>query len=333
MAVSASSLAGPDFFVVGAVKAGTSSLDSYLAAHPQIFMRKREAHQFGSDLVFGPAWQARTREEYLAGFAEASDSQRSGECSPGYLFSAQAAQEISAYRPDAQIIVMLRNPVEVLHALHASLLYVGDEDLADFEQALAAEPDRREGRRIPATNELAFALRYRDMVRFSSQLERYVETFGWERVHVIVFDDFREDTVAAYRATLMFLGVDPGFEPEFGVANANHRARIRAIGTLHSKAYLRPAGSWRLMRRAAHVAIPSQRARARIFRRIVRANTVYEPRPPLAGPLRARLEAELADEVRDLGELIGRDLSHWVGHERTEATSGHVPVPPIGAGR
>ncbi len=78
------------------------------------------------------------------------------------------------------------------------------------------------------------------MVRFGSQLGRYVEAFGWDRLQVIVFDDFRDDTAAVYRATLEFLGVDPDFEPEFEVANANHRARIAALGTLHSKATYRP---------------------------------------------------------------------------------------------
>ena len=275
-------------------------------------MCKKEPHQFGSDLLFGPAWRPRKWDRYLTAFAGAGDAPRVGESSAGYLYSARAAEEIKAFRPDAQIIVMLRNPIEVVHALHASLLYVGDEDIEDIEEALAAEPDRRQGRRIPSTNELAFALCYRAMVRFSSQLARYVEAFGWDRLHVIVFDDFRDDTAAAYRATLEFLDVEPDFEPDFEIANANHRARIPALATLHSKAYLPPTGSWALIRRAAHIALPSQRARARIHRQIVRANTVYEPRPPLPAALRARLEAEFADEVRELGELIDRDLSHWV---------------------
>ena len=79
------------------------------------------------------------------------------------------------------------------------------------------------------------------------------------------------------------------------------------------------------MRRAAHVVIPSQRARARIHRQIVRANTVYEPRPALPGTLRERLEAELADEVHELGELLDRDLTHWVRGGDRESTRSYAP--------
>ena len=178
-------------------------------------------------------------------FAKAGDARRLGDSSPGYLYSTRAAKEIKAYRPDAQIIVMLRNPVEALHALHATLLYVGDEDLEDIEQALAAEPERREGRRIPSTNEPAFALRYRDMVRYRAQLERYVEVFGWDQVHVIVYDDFRDDTAATYRATLEFLRIDPGFEPEFEIVNANPGHAYAPSATRTRSHTCRPPGPGR----------------------------------------------------------------------------------------
>jgi hypothetical protein len=303
---------GPDFFIVGAAKAGTTSLDRYLSAHPEIFMCKKEPHQFGSDLDFGPAWRGGSWDEYLFGFAGAGDARRLGETSPGYLVSTRAAEEIKAYRPDARIIVMLRNPVDAIAALHASLLYVGDEDIEDFGQALAAEPERRLGRSIPATNELAFALRYREMVRYRAQLERYLDVFGHERLHVVIYDDFCRDTLDSYRRTLEFLEVDPGFEPTFEVANANHKGRIRALGIAYSKAYLPSPPGWRTAWRAARLAIPSHRARVRLYERIMRWNTVYESRSELQPALRRQLEAELTDEVAALGTLVGRDLSHWV---------------------
>jgi hypothetical protein len=315
---------GPDFFIVGAAKGGTTAMHAYLSEHPEVFMCKRQMHMFGSDLRFGPAKRLPTWDEYLAAFARAGDAKRLGDSSAGYLYSTRAAREIKEYRPDARIIVMLRNPVEVVPALHASHIYVGDDDLVDIEEALAAEDDRREGRRIPVTNELAWALCYRDVVRFRDQLERYLETFGPDQVHVIVYDDFREDTALAFRRTLQFLDVDPDFEPKFEIVNAHHRARIRALGTVSSKPSAASSGPWMMMRRVARLMVPSRDARLWLYRRIMRANTVYERRQPLPTKLRQQLEVELADDVRGLGALLGRDLSHWV--DGRGMTSAEAPV-------
>jgi hypothetical protein len=212
---------------------------------------------------------------------------------------------------------MLRDPVEAIRSLHTFLLYSGDEDIADVGEALAAEPERMAGRRIPPANEAPWALFYRDLFRYRAQLERYLEAFGTDRVHVIVFDDFRGHTDEAYRATLQFLGVDPDFVPELGVRNANKRARSRALGALMSSPDLKPR-----LRRVTRAAIPSHAARLWLYRRIVRANTVREPPPPLPPVLKRRLEAEFADEVSALAALLGRDLSHWLdGIKQADATA------------
>ena len=123
---------------------------------------------------------------------------------------------------------------------------------------------------------------------------------------MIVFDDFRDDTAATYRATLRFLGVDPDFEPEYDDGEREPPgSRIRAIGTLHSKSYLPPTGIVGLMRRAARVAIPSQQRESADSHRQHRASE-YRLRAPAAycePSSGSALKLELADEVRELGEL------------------------------
>lgn len=320
---------GPDFFVVGAAKAGTTSLDRYLAAHPEIFMCPKELHQFGSDLTYGSMWRALSRDEYLQTFAGAGKAKRLGDTSPGYLYSTRAAAEIRSYRPDAQIIIMLRNPIEALQAFHANLLYVGHEDIEDLEEALAAEPDRRAGRRIPSKNDaFIWALFYRDVVRYPAQVRRYLETFERDRVHVIIYDDFKADTAREYRRTLEFLGVDPAFQPAFTVANPARRARVRSLSAWYARRDLAPPWPWRLGRRVAHLALPSAKARGEFLRRLMRANTVQAPRPALRPELRERLRADLAEEVAELGELLARDLSHWVEPARGGSSSDGAQVEP-----
>jgi len=292
----------PDFFIVGAFKAGTTSLYEYLRQHPQVFMPfHKEPMYFGADL--DARYRRMSADEYLRLFADARPGQRVGEASPWYLYSASAAREIEAFSPGAQAIVMLRNPVDVMYAQHSQLLFNQRENLADFGEALAAEADRRAGRRIPPGALRREALFYRHSVRFAEQLQRYFEVFGRERVHVIVHDDLVADAAGVVRDTFAFLGVDPEVAVDLEIRNPNRRARSGVLQRL----IFRPPGPLRrvvpLLRRFPLV--------HRLRDTLVSANSVPVARRPMDPELRRRLTAELEPEVAALGELIGRDLAAW----------------------
>ncbi len=183
---------------------------------------------------------------------------RIGEASVSYLRSSVAAREIAEFAPGAQAIAMLRDPVEVMHALHTELVFLGSEDLADFGTAMEAEADRREGRRIPPAANNPRAVLYREAVDFGEQLQRYFDALGRERVHVIIFDDFKADTAAAVRDTFRFLDVDDAFQPTLEIVNPAKVARLRVVQRLLSS----PPG-W--LRRGVRGVLPRP-TRKRIYR-------------------------------------------------------------------
>lgn len=292
----------PDFFVVGAFKSGSTALYEQLRRHPQIFMPfHKEPLYFGDDLTrrYGRMSEA----DYQALFREARPGQRVGEASAWYLYSTSAAREIAAYAPGARIIAMVRNPVDVMHAQHSQLIYNVEEDIADFGEALAAEPARRRGDRMPPGPLRPETLYYRHSVRFAEQLERYLDAFGAERVHVIVYDDFRDDTAATYRKVLEFLGVDPEFRPSFRVRNPNKQVRFPFLQRL---VYQPPGPLLRLVPRLRRFPVVH-----RLREAVLRANSAASRRDAMDPDLRRRLTAEMAPEVERLGRLIGRDLSAW----------------------
>jgi hypothetical protein len=295
--------ARPDFFIVGAPKTGTTSLHHYLRQHPQVFMPAvKELNFFGSDRQLRNTPRL-TLEEYLSVFAPARPEVRIGEASVSYLRSGVAAREIAEFAPGAQAIAMLRDPVEVMHALHTELVFLGSEDLTDFGVALEAEADRREGRRIPPAANNPRAVLYREAVGFGEQLQRYFEALGRERVHVVIFDDFKADTAAAVRDTFQFLGVDDAFQPTLEVVNPAKVARLRVVQRLLSS----PPG-W--LRRAVRGVIPRP-TRKRLYRGVSRLNARARAREPMAPELRARLVAELTPEIERLEAMLDRDLSAW----------------------
>jgi len=304
----------PDFFIVGAPKCGTTALNQYLAAHPDIYVAKKEMHFFGADLHFSSRFYRRDRDAYLAEFDAWGGQSRAGEASVWYLFSRQAAAEIKTFNPNARIIIMLREPVAMLYSLYCAFCADGNENLPTFKEALAAENDRRAGRHISRQAYLAQALVYRATACFTEQVRRYFDTFGRERVLVIIYDDFSADTPGVYRQTLDFLGVACGyaditFERINENVNGNESVRSRAMRTILNDPLVR--GTAIALR--AWLPRPIFKAVQKSGLRLEAFNSIKSPekRPPLALDLQLSLRREFAPEVERLSALLGRDLTHW----------------------
>jgi hypothetical protein len=298
----------PNFFIVGAPRCGTTAMYVYLRAHPDVFMPYyKEPVFFGADLNK----RSRTFDEqaYLELFANSRGERRLGEATVWYLYSQTAATEIKAFAPDARIIIMLRNPVEMIHSLHSLMLLTGNEDIADFEEALAAEPDRSRGLRIPKGARRVEGLQYRACGRYATHVRRYLDTFGTDAVKVVLYDDLRADPRRVYRGVLEFLGVDAAFEPDFSIVNRNSAVRFRPLQRLTaSPAFIRATS--RLPGPILH----------KLRKGIKRLNMRPESRPPISDALRARLAREFAPDVDELGRIIGRDLASWTATGDVPAT-------------
>jgi len=298
----------PDFFIVGAPKSGTTALDQYLGEHPDIFMARKEMHHFGKDLVFAPKFYRRDLEAYLAEFAGCGARQRAGESSVWYLFSQQAAREIKDFNPEARIIIMLRQPVDMMYSLYYNFLWDGNEQLGSFEEALAAEEQRKAGKCLSRETYLAQGLRYREAVRYTDQVRRYFDAFGRERVRVILFDEFTADPGSACRQTLQFLGVDPAaIKSDFGVVNSAKTVKSKALRRLLGEPSLRVAAL-----KMRSVLPPAFALLQRLESRLRELNNRDEKAPPMAPELREKLRREFEPEIERLGQLLGRDLSGWL---------------------
>jgi Sulfotransferase domain len=298
----------PDVFIVGAPKCGTTAMGHYLGEHPDIFMARKEMHAFGADLRFGPQFYRRDVEAYLEEFATRNGEGHAGEASVWYLFSRQAAAEIHAFNPDSRIIIMLREPAEMLYSLYYQFRFDGNEPLATFEEALAAEPDRRAGQRLGRQTYLAQGLLYREVARYTEQVQRYCDVFGRDQVHVVLYDDLAANAQATYHAVLQFLGVDLArAATQFPVVNGNKSVKHSALRGVFNDPLVRSTAVV-LGRRLPR---PVFSALHNIERRIWKINSRPQKRPPLSPELRAQLKRAFAPEVDRLSELLGRDLSHW----------------------
>jgi hypothetical protein len=274
-----------------------------LAQHPEVFVpEKKEIHYFGTDL-YSPSY-LRDRDSYLSLFYPVRDEKRIGEASVWYLYSQRSAEEIKEFNPAANIIIMLRNPVDMIYSLHSHLLFIGTEEIEDFAEALDAEADRKIGLRLPKNPFPIPALFYRETAKYSAQVERYIKTFGREKVLVITYDDFKNDTAGNYRDTFSFLGVDSQFMPEIKIVNPNKKVRSKWVRELLDNPG--PTAFRRVGR-----PLMSRHLRHRLFKLARRWNTNFVQRPPLREELRRQLQAEFAPDMTRLSDILRRDLTHW----------------------
>jgi Sulfotransferase domain len=296
----------PNFFIVGAPKCGTTALYEYLRTHPGIFMPEvKEPHYFATDLGTYPA--IKTSDEYARIFAGSTERhQRVGEASVYYLRSAVAIPNIREFNPDARILGMFRNPVDMVHSLHSQLLYVSEENQPDFQTAWSLQERRARGLDLPPRSGGAFLLQYREVGGFGTQTQRLLSNFPREQVKLILFDDFAESPQRVYDEVMDFLGLSHDDRRSFPRINDNKRARSVWLRDFARK----PPPALRTAVRRLKQAVGGEGISA-VKRRIVAMNTVTERREPLAPAFRAELVAEFRDEVALLSRLLNRDLSHW----------------------
>jgi len=310
----------PDFFLVGHQKSGTTAMHLMLDQHPGVFMPAvKEPRYFAADLrsrlqggEAGPG-RPQTLEGYMALFAAARPDQLVGDASATYLRSKLAAQGIARAQPRARIVAVLREPAGYVRSLHLQLLASNVESERDLRRALALEPERREGRSVPAHTHHPEALLYSEHVRYVEQLRRFHDAFGRERVLVLVYEDFRRDNRAVFGQVLDFLGLDrDGVEIEPVRTKPVREARSVLAHRLVNRVRLAKRAPERVgpLARAVSSLIPAAARSQRFGARWRRA--LYSEQKPADEALMAELRERFRPEVEALSEYLGRDLlARW----------------------
>lgn len=293
----------PNFFIVGAPKSGTTSLDVYLRKHPSCFLCRKEPHFFATDFLDRGVDRAA---DYVDLFAKCPPGTAAvGEASVWYLYSRDAIPNLRREFPEARLIAMLRNPVDLIYSKHAQLVFNCEEDESDFERAWRLEPERRAGRQIPATALEPSFLYYSEVGRLGEQVARMLSVFPAEQVHLILFEDFCADAGRHYRNVLDFLGLRDDGRTAFPRVNPNTVHRSKLIGRLLQKP---PAGLQKIVRCVERRLGLRQLPGIDLIRHL---NTKVAARKPLDPAFRAELTAHFRPEVERLEGVLGRDLSAW----------------------
>lgn len=201
--------------VIGAQKAGTTSLHAWLAQHPQILPPfEKEVHYFDGGLDPQTDNFSKGIDWYRAHFpkAAAAAGRKSFETTPLYLFHPLAAPRIKEQLPDIKLIAVLRNPVDraVSHYFHTRRN--GGETLA-MADAFAAEDQRLAAAGKDYSSPAYIRHSYKARGRYAEQLERYLRLFPKDQLLIIDSEGLFERPAEYLRRIYAFAGVDPAYTP------------------------------------------------------------------------------------------------------------------------
>jgi hypothetical protein len=275
----------PDFIIGGAPKCGTTALFRYLDQHPKVFTSNpKEPHFFATENeeIRGMSFDRKKYEEL---FGEAGSNQIAGEASTGYLIHAgKAAPRIRKTVPSARVIFLIRNPVHRDYSEFWFRVYRGDLPIGNTFSSYVSKPSH---------------WIFHGSKSYVSGIRTFCSHFHEEQILVLLTDDLRKNTDEVLRRVCDHIGVDSDYSFD--------------LTTRHN--VTKYPRSVRLCRWIGRVAPGlSQWAAGTRWIRGLRSRLLFSDsaeKPPMRKADRERLAAHYEQEIDELEQLIGRDLSHW----------------------
>ena len=281
--------------IVGAQKAGTTSLKNYLIEHPGVCGNERsEITYFISD------------EEYALGYDEIharyyKDPRKDHAVllgkSVGIMYLPEAARRLREHNPNVHIVVVLRNPVDRSYSGYWYARGKGWEDIERFEDAFWADSSRFK----ELVKQRNCAYLHRSL--YDLHLKMLFETFGRDRVHVFLFEDLRSDPVGLCQQIYHSIGVDSQFTPQ-AKRRYNKASRPASMSLAHL------IGSDSPIRRILKSVLP-EKTRHAIKGRLRKVLEREFVPPVMATETRRQLVDYFKEHNARLAEMIGRDLQSW----------------------
>ncbi|MDC0204193.1 sulfotransferase [Flavobacteriales bacterium] len=295
----------PNFLIVGAAKSGTSSLHNYLNQHPEVFMpsynkegmKVKEPRFLIKDLVqyrlHNGVWNW---EEYKSLFNDVKDEIFIGESTVLYLYYYKhAIDNIKKYLGEnVKIIIMLRNPTDRAYSAfqHVSR---GLKEHNSFEEALKIEKGRMNNE-----SSLTPMVMYQEMGLYYNMVRAYKENF--KNVHIIFYEDFRDDTEEEIKKIFKFLGLSLYAHIDFISRHNVGGKRWKNETIKHIFMKNNP------LRSVLKKVIPKS------LRKVVRDTLISastDKVAPMNENTRKKLNTFFKDDIKKLSTLLNRDLTHW----------------------
>lgn len=273
-------------FIVGAPKAGTTSLHYYLSQHQNVSMSSvKEPNFFSSKEVSTLYYDSKSINSttlYHALFSE--DKKVIGEASVSYLFYEDVPKRIYDYNDEAKIIIMLRDPVQraLSHYLMDSRLGFCDKDLKEIISRKEAYPQ--------------FFQQFVELGLYHDQLERYLSVFGKDKVKIVFYSDFKKDTPRIMDDITAFLELEK-MEYNYTIQNPFLSPTSPFISFLYKFKFIRKSVKFLLSKKSVEM--------------IKKIFFLKKTKPVFSDELKSNIRAYFLADIEKLEKLLEVDLSRW----------------------
>ena len=283
-----------DFFIVGAPKAGTTSLYHYLSEHPQVEMSSQKEPDYFSDKAINEQGmyytknRVNTLDKYESLFVQ-KESVVYGEASVSYLFYENVAEDIKKYNPNAKIIIMLRNPIE-----RAFSHYLMDYRLGlisdSFENVLAKKSKHK--------NAHLFYQQYIEVSKYAKQIQRYLDFFEKDSI-LFMYEDLKINKSKTVDQVYNFLHISTEFAPDINTKyNTFTMPKNKVIRLIYSFVFLRKILTFLFPTYLV------KNIRVLLFK--------SDKKPELLKETRSLLKRIFNDDIKNLEEVLSKDYSKWI---------------------
>jgi hypothetical protein len=284
-----------DFFIVGAPKAGTTSLYHYLSEHPQVEMSSQKEPDYFSDKAINEQGmyydknRINTLDKYESLFVQ-KESVVYGEASVSYLFYENVAEDIKKYNPNAKIIIMLRNPIE-----RAFSHYLMDYRLGlisdSFENIIAKKSKHK--------NAHLFYQQYIKVSKYAKQIQRYLDFFEKENILFVDYEDFKKNGSEIVFQVYDFLNISTEFGANINTKyNAFKMPKNNGIRFIYSFVFLRKILTYLLPKYLVN------NISVFLFK--------VDRKPELSMETRSLLIKIFKDDIKKLEEILSNDYLKWI---------------------
>jgi len=266
----------PDFLVVGAMKAGSTTLMDYLVSHQEVGIPNEEINYFDKDSNFekGIDWYAK----WFEGF---SKYKIVGEKTPAYCYEPKAVERIHQQNPAMKLVWILRNPVKRTYSNYWHYIRIGKE-LLSVNDCLDQEEQR--------IKEDIYKGYFKRSV-YADQVERYLEYFPMSQMHFIIFEEFVRNPEENLKELSNFLGITPAkFTQKPLVSNKGYKPFC-----IPAEYYARQWFGYGLVHKIVH-----------------NLNKLFGSKyTPIDKDLESSLYKRFIPQNQRLGKLLNKDLSFW----------------------
>jgi hypothetical protein len=293
----------PNLLIVGAQKAGTSALWSYLHGHPRVYLApQKELRFFNRHYSRGVDW-------YRDQFRGWSGQDVVGEATPNYLYFPEVPERIAATLSPVKLIFLFRDPTRRAYSNYWHNVWLGREYLS-FEEAVEREAERLQLSDRYGTPYWRWTYSYVDKGRYARQLQPYLERFDRSQMLFLLFEELVRRPEATMEGVYSFLGIDgqtlPALSEEAKNTTWIHRSlALQKFVNALSYFALRQSYEW-LGGEKGHWGRTNSLAMA-LHGVMLKLNAVPGRYPQMAENTRARLAQLFASDNVELARLIGRN--------------------------